>query len=122
MPPAARDLVMAHIQLDHCRKMSVRIALVMPEHVHLIGSPLWNVHGEVFSLVEILQGIKGASARSVNRLLHRVGPVWQQESFDHEIRQNESLNEKIEYVANNPVRRGLVEKASDYPWLWIPDD
>ena len=112
LPAVARDLVMRHIQFDHGRKINVNIALVMPDHVHIIASPVWRE-----ALPEILHGIKGASARSFNRALCRTGPVWQQESFDHEIRRDESLNEKIEYVANNPVRRGLVQSPSEYPWL-----
>src|SRR5580658_3389538 len=26
---------------------------------------------------------------------------------------------KLEYIRQNPVRRGLVEKPEDYPWLWL---
>ena len=47
------------------------------------------------------------------------GPVWQEESFDHVLRNDESLREKIEYIRQNPVRKKLVMKAEDYPWLWI---
>jgi REP element-mobilizing transposase RayT len=86
----------------------------MPDHVHVIGSPQ-------ILLDKLLKGIKGASARTINRALKREGSVWQQESFDHELRRDESLIEKAEYVAMNPVRKGLVERPEDYPWLWIPE-
>jgi hypothetical protein len=45
--------------------------------------------------------------------------VWQEESFDHVLRSNESFAEKLEYIRQNPVRRGLVQKSEDYRWLWI---
>ncbi len=62
---------------------------------------------------------KGTSAREVNTLLGRCGPVWQEESFDHVLRTSESLKEKIEYIRQNPVRRGLVVRPEDYRWLCV---
>jgi REP element-mobilizing transposase RayT len=73
----------------------------------------------MFRLSEILRGIKGASAKSVNQLLGGSGPLWQEESFDHVLRSEESLQQKIEYIRQNPVRRGLVKTPEDYRWLWI---
>jgi hypothetical protein len=35
---------------------------------------------------------------------------------------NESLIETVEYIRQNPVRKGLVSKPEDYPWLWIPPE
>ncbi len=51
----------------------------------------------------------------------REGPVWQDESFDHVLRNDESLREKMEYIRQNPVGKGLVTKPEDYPWLWIEE-
>ncbi|MFQ5807802.1 MAG: hypothetical protein ACE5I3_15250, partial [Phycisphaerae bacterium] len=55
---------------------------------------------------------------SVNKRLDRKGHVWQDESFDHGLRRSESLTEKVEYVCQNPVRKGLVEEPGQYAWLW----
>lgn len=90
----------------------------MPEHVHLLLTPLRDVTGDVFCLRDILKGIKGASAHRVNHLLGCSGPVWQEESFDHVVRSCESLQQKIEYIRQNPVRRGLVKTPEEYPWLF----
>jgi len=91
----------------------------MPDHVHLLFTALRDHAGWTFALPEILKAIKGTSARSINRLSGRIGPVWQDESFDHVLRGNESLVETMEYIRQNPVRRGLVSKPEDYQWLWI---
>jgi REP element-mobilizing transposase RayT len=91
----------------------------MPDHVHLLLTPLRDGTRNLYGLVEILQGIKGASAHSVNRALRRSGPVWQEESFDHVLRSEESFEEKVEYIRQNPVRRGLATRPEDYPWLWL---
>ena len=73
---------------------------------------------EIYSLAEIMDAIKGASAHMVNKTLVRRGRVWQAESFDHVLRSSESLDAKINYSLENPVRAGLVGRWADYPWLW----
>jgi len=81
-------------------------------------SPLRNVDGWNFSLPQIMHAIKGVSARKINLLLNRHGPVWQEEFFDHVLRSNDSLAEKADYICQNPVRAGLVEAEGKYRWLW----
>ena len=118
-PPNARHLVLECCIAGHGRKFQLHAAVVMPDHVHLILTPLKDATGWPFSLPAILKSLKGASARAVNRYLGISGPVWQEESFDHVLRNDESLREKIEYIRQNPVRKGLVSRAEDYSWLWI---
>ena len=117
----AREVVFRHCMHDNGRRFLLHGAVVMPEHVHLLLTPLRDRDGWPYSLAAVLKAIKGASAREVNRLLGRGGPVWQEESFDHVLRGDESFEEKLEYIRQNPVRRGLVRRAEDYPWLWIGD-
>jgi len=93
-------------------------AVVMPDHVHLVFTPLRDDTGATFALSQIMNGIKGASAHAVNRVLGRRGHVWQSESFDHALRRTESVRNAAEYVPANPVRAGLVSIEDDYPWLW----
>ena len=118
LPPLARDLVLQHCLHDNGKKMRLFIAVVMPDHVHLIFMPLEAENHETYTFEEIVGAIKGASSHSVNKALKRSGPVWQDESFDHVIRFGESLERKIRYVRENPVRKGLVAKPEDYKWLW----
>jgi REP element-mobilizing transposase RayT len=91
----------------------------MPDHVHLIFTPLIDEQRqEIFSLAHIMNAIKGASAHKINKALHRSGKVWQSESFDHVIRSSESLDAKVLYVLGNPVRRRLVNRWQEYRWTW----
>jgi REP element-mobilizing transposase RayT len=69
---AARDLVLEHCLHDHGRRCWVHAAVVMPEHVHLLLTPLADPKGWPYGLAAILKLIKGVSARSVNRLLGRL--------------------------------------------------
>jgi REP element-mobilizing transposase RayT len=119
LPEPIRDIVLRHCLHDHGIKAVFHAVVVMPDHVHLLLTPLRDAGGTPYSLVEILQAIKGASAHSVNRALRRSGPVWQEESFDHVLSSNESFEEKLEYIRQNPVRRGLVTRPEDYRWLWV---
>jgi len=36
----------------------------------------------------------------------------------HILRREESVEDVVTYVCENPVRRGLVARVNDYPWLW----
>jgi REP element-mobilizing transposase RayT len=119
LPPEARDIVLPRCLHDQGKKIIPHAAVVMPEHVHLLLTSLLNSDGRPFSLAEILQVIKGASARRVNRLLHAEGPLWQEESFDHVLRSDESFADKVEYIRQNPVHRGLARTPEEYPWLWL---
>ena len=119
LPDAARSIVLQHCLYGDRIRFRLHAVVVMPEHVHLLVTPLRDAHGDMFRLSEILRGIKGASAKSVNQLLGGSGPLWQEESFDHVLRSEESLQQKIEYIRQNPVRRGLVKTPEDYRWLWI---
>jgi REP element-mobilizing transposase RayT len=120
LSPAARSVVLDCCTFVHKRTAFVHIAVVMPDHVHLLLTPLQNEHGEAVPLGSILRTVKGVSARRVNQTLRRSGGVWQPESFDHLLRQEEFVDAKIAYIAQNPVRRGLVKYPRDYEWLWKP--
>ena len=99
--------------------MHLHAVVVMPEHVHLLLTPMCNAEGWPFPLKDILKLIKGPAARSVNLLNRTHGALWQDQSFDHVLRSNESFDEKLEYIRQNPIRRGLVAKPEDYEWLWV---
>ena len=131
LPSAARDLV-----LEHCLRegglrlfagegarptprIQLHAVVIMPDHVHLLLQPLRDTNGWPHPLVDILQCMKSTTAHRINKQLHRSGPVWEEESFDHVLRSDESLKQKAEYIRQNPVRRGLVRRPEDYPWLWV---
>jgi len=90
---------------ENIGKWSVDVALVMPDHVHLImRSPS--------ALSAVIASWKRWTAKNL-------GVRWQRDFFDHRIRQSESLREKTDYVLNNPVRAGLVERSEDWPYRHV---
>jgi REP element-mobilizing transposase RayT len=123
LPPAGRDIVLSSCCHDHRKNYELYVAVVMPDHVHLILTPMIDEEeSEVQALAEIMRRIKSASAHLINRRLQRQGQVWQEESFDHVLRSSEGLDAKVDYVLQNPVRRGLVKSWRDYRWMWQRTD
>ena len=113
LPDAARQVVLDCCVHDHGVTYWLHTAIVMPDHVHLLFVPMGD-----WTLDRILRRVKGVSARRVNQRLGRSGALWQSESFDRILRSGEDVQKKGEYIANNPVRKGLVTAPQDYPWLW----
>jgi len=118
LPEAIRDVVLSHCLHDHGTKLWMHGVVVMPDHVHMVFTPMSDEEARSFGLAEIMSGIKGASAHAINCALGRRGHVWQDESFDHILRSDESAREKVEYICGNPVRKGLAQNENSYPWLW----
>jgi REP element-mobilizing transposase RayT len=118
LPEAARRIAFETCLWGNGKRFESYGMVVMPDHLHLVLAPL-DDGSAVYSVAEIMQGIKSSSAHRINRLLSRKGQVWQHESFDHVLRQEEGIRAKVEYVIQNPVRAGLVKTVSDYRWLWV---
>jgi|TARA_B110000438_G_scaffold287660_1_gene320221 putative transposase len=83
----------------------VRLFLLMPDHCHALISfpPDSNMSGTI-----------GDWKRFTAK---KTGVVWQKGYFDHRIRCDESWEEKADYIRMNPVRKDLVLKSSDWPWV-----
>ena len=71
--------------------------VIMPNHVHVVLMP----YGE-WMVQDIIKSIKHYSALRINRLLGRVGQVWQKESFDRIIRDEQHYKNILKYIYNNP--------------------
>jgi len=90
----------------------------MPDHVHILLTPLEIPNLGYHSITAILHSIKSYSSIEANRLMNRQGVFWQREYFDRIIRSESDLFEKWNYFRTNPVRNGLVEVVEEYPFLY----
>ncbi len=91
---------------------------VMPNHVHVILTPLLKDKDTYYSIAAIMHSIKGNSARKANPHLGRSGQFWQHENYDHVVRDEAEWKRIITYILNNPVKAGLVAQAKDWPWTY----
>lgn len=83
--------------------------VVMPNHVHALLRPLAD-------LSKVMTGIKGNTARKANLLLGRTGPFWSRDYFDRWIRNSDEEHRVIRYIANNPVKAAICDRAELGPF------
>ncbi|MBI2339239.1 MAG: transposase [Deltaproteobacteria bacterium] len=55
------------------------------------------------SLGDVVGAFKSISAIAVNRLLSRLGPLWQRNYYEHIIRDEDDLFKIRQYIADNPA-------------------
>jgi REP element-mobilizing transposase RayT len=93
----------------------------MSSHIHWIFRPLADwISSEVgdnrSARESICHSIKRHTALACNRILEIRGSFWQDESYDHWVRDFDELIRCIEYVENNPVKAGLVARPEDWSY------
>jgi putative transposase len=110
----------------------------MLEHVHLLIYPL---SGE-YSISDILKSIKQPSSRRTINYWRENKPAilacletglkrpryrfWQDGTgYDRNYYTPEEIRRQVDYIHNNPVKRGLVENPADWKWssaaYWMKD-
>ncbi len=112
-----------------CQAYELLAYCIMPNHVHSIfsigssssialsGYPL---KGQTpYRVTNIVASIKKYSALRANRELHRSGHFWQDETFDHVLRNPAELEKTIWYILYNPVSAGLVGNWEDWPFRYV---
>ncbi len=111
----ARDSVAALVQSAllhfHEQRYHLHAWCVMPNHVHVVVTPLAE-HG----LSDILHSWKSYSSKKANALLGQSGPFWERESFDHLCRTPQQVQWFVQYTEQNPVQAGLCHSAQDWPF------
>ena len=58
----------------------------------------------------MMKQIKGSSANSLNKLLHKKGKFWESGYYDKGIRDERHLMLTYEYIKNNPLKVGLEKE------------
>jgi putative transposase len=83
----------------------------MPDHFHVLITI-----GPEISIERALQFIKGGFAFRAGRELSFRSPVWQRGFSEVRIYDAEAYVRVQEYIAENPVKRGLVQKPEEFPY------
>ncbi len=97
------------LQFVRRKRAHVLAYAVMPDHFHALLVP-----NEGTTISEVMKSIKGFTARRLNNMLDRSGPLWQRSFYDRMIRGEQQLLETVNYLHMNPVVAGLVAHAEDY--------
>ncbi|MCZ6775165.1 MAG: transposase [Ignavibacteria bacterium] len=85
--------------------------VVMNDHMHVLVWP----EGEN-KLEDILRSWKSFTTHKLQKEVARKGKVWQHESFDRIVRNEQELHEKMQYILNNPRKRW--PEIDRYHWDW----
>jgi len=105
------DAVLAAAAFNHTSlAWFCRILLLMPDHLHAILGFARE------------PGMKTVVKNWKKFLAGQQGIEWQRDFFDHRLRDHHEATEKLDYILKSPVRRGLVERAEDWPWVYRPKD
>jgi len=83
----------------------------MPDHVHLLveGVSLESDFKRFAKMAKQRAG--GLYARTHHQRL------WQEGYYEQVLRDDDDARELARYIVNNPLRAGLVESPSDYPFV-----
>lgn len=119
LDPSCRDAVLQAFHFHDGAKYDLFAVVVMPEHVHALLVPLRDDCGDPLPISDILHSLKSFTANRIRREQPERRHVWQDESLDHVVRHEESLDQKIDYLRENPVRRGLAKRSDECRWLWV---
>ena len=97
--------------LEENERIRWECIMIMPDHIHSVI----QLKGE-WTLEQIAHTVKLYTARQINAYLNRKGRFWQDGYHDMGIRVDTALHETIKYCYENPVRKGIVKAAKDYPY------
>ncbi|HUO08971.1 MAG TPA: transposase [Phycisphaerae bacterium] len=106
--PNVADVVQSALLFFHETRYVLPAWAVMPNHVHVVVRPL-----EGFELRDILHSWKSFTSKEVNKLIGRTGNLWQAESWDHIVRDEDDFYRCVQYTLANPRQAGLRE------WRWV---
>jgi len=103
--------------------------VIMPNHVHVLFQPLPG-----YSVRKIIASWKSFTGRCIADHVRELGtqgsrpaarqepgvpiivPVWHREYWDRVIRDDKHFKVTVEYINNNPVKAGLVDRIELWPW------
>lgn len=94
-------------------KFQLHDFVVMPDHLHL----LLTVPGDT-TVEKAMQLIKGGFSYRLKKELGYLGEVWQRGFSELRVDNPESYRRHREYIAQNPVKAGLVDSPEKFPYCF----
>jgi putative transposase len=95
---------------EELKQFQLHSYVIMANHVHVLITPRVEVS-------ELMRSLKRFTARKANQILGLTGqPFWQDESYDHLVRDGAEFRRIAEYIEMNPVKAGLVTAPEEFRW------
>jgi putative transposase len=111
--------------------------VIMPEHVHLLAFPTPAGADEPVPISQVLQTLKEFVGRHGKQALREIWacnrtlgsgpldawakgagprPFWKTRAHDFNVTTEKALHVKLDYMHENPITRGLVDRAEQWRW------
>jgi REP element-mobilizing transposase RayT len=103
----AKETVHEIRRLADQRRTTIFAWCLMPDHLHILLQDRY--------LIDFVRLLKGRLS-VFGRHMEPGRRLWQRSFYDHGLRQAEVVSDVCVYIWNNPVRKGLVKTAGEYPW------
>jgi REP element-mobilizing transposase RayT len=111
--PEIADVVEGALKHFEGERYEMLAWCVMPNHVHTVFKESGG-----WPLARILHSWKSYTANEANKILGRTGALWQDEYFDHLVRNAADLDRCVRYVLANPASARL----KNWPYVWSAYD
>jgi len=107
------------------RRFYIDAVVILPDHLHMVMTlpdgdsdyaTRWRVIKARFSRGVNKGRVRGSHVRRCER------GVWQRRYWEHHIRDEADYHAHVEYCWKNPVKHGLVERPTDWPYSSIHRD
>jgi REP element-mobilizing transposase RayT len=128
---AAREIVVSALgfAVTH-QRIYLRAFVVMPDHWH----GLFALR-EPWTLPKFMHDLMSFVGGKTTKLLTNHKTSWQDGYYDTRVKTSKQFQFVVRYIEENPVAKGLVEKAEDWntssatrrdlvtdPWPWLLDE
>jgi putative transposase len=94
-------------------KFKLHDFVVMPDRLHLLLTV-----ADDMTIEKAMQFIKGRFSHRLTKEFGHLGEVWQRGYSEVQVMDKTGMEKCREYIANNPVKAGLVESADAYPFCF----
>lgn len=109
-PQYANELQRAILHF-HQQRYEVGCFAIVANHCHLVMRPFDDCE-----LENEVGAIKSVVANFINKQESRCGELWQQESYDRIVRDEEHLYRVVQYIGANP-RRTAISRDKWHRWM-----
>jgi len=117
--PENSNIITETIQFWEGKRLETQAFCIMHNHVHWVFKlKETDENGKPVYLQDIMHSVKRQSSNRINKSAGKKGALWQKESFDTTIRDEEHEYNAIRYTLNNPVAAKLVKDWKDWPDSW----
>jgi putative transposase len=86
--------------------------VLMPDHLHVL---LHQTEAGAF-VSQLMAGFKRETSKQTCPPAYPTEALWRDRYDDVPVPGHDAALNKLRYMHDNPVRRGLVAEAQDYPW------